>query len=324
MPNLRRLLDTHVTRLNETNLERGKIWVYQGQTTQGTRLYPGNCFCWIAPAAGTAIIEAWGAGGSGGRMCCCGFGLPGNPGAYARKTVRVNAGCFIYGHPGLSCGNTDALNFRGCSDPSYFCWFGNNGQTGFVCAQGGPGGYAYCISANSIMCCFIANGFCNTTVGTGCGWICNFGTGLSWRANAFGGDVNCQADISCVYFGHCNPCCICFHCYYVKTSPNIFAQNGGTASFKADFNAHGNGSSGVLSGPYWAAVNTLSREPRSGMPFNNCWASGGTVCGCYEYSGCKPYLGAGLPASPSIPVPNVRDVGIRGGAGIIRIRYIQD
>jgi hypothetical protein len=27
----------------------------------------------------------WGAAGSGAEMCCCGGGIPGNPGGYARK-----------------------------------------------------------------------------------------------------------------------------------------------------------------------------------------------------------------------------------------------
>ena len=62
---------------DEENLERGEIYSY----TPGTD-YNNFCqgVCWVAPANGTAVIEIWGAGGSGAKMCCCGFGLPGNPG----------------------------------------------------------------------------------------------------------------------------------------------------------------------------------------------------------------------------------------------------
>lgn len=325
MANLKRLLGTKQVQFNETNLEKGKVWVYTSTTTQGTCLYPGNCFCWIAPANGVATVEVWGPGGSGGRLCCCGSGVPGNPGAYAKKVVRVSSGCFIYGFPGLACGNADAINFRGCSHPSYFCWFGNSGNNGFVCAQGGMGGFSYCISANSIYCCFVANGWCNTaSAGAGCGWICNRSSGQTWEANAFGGDVNCAGGISCVYFGHCNPCCICFHCYYVRTSPNIFSDKGSYAIYTADVNVGGGSGSGASSSAFFAALNALSREPRQGMPFNQCWASGGTFCGCYDYSGCFPYLSTGVPA-PSVHVtPDVRDVGLRGGQGAVRIRFVQD
>ena len=327
MARLSRFIDSNRAIPREENLERGRIWVYSTTTTQGTCLTPGNCFCWIAPAAGIATVEVWGPGGSGGRMCCCGFGLPGNPGAYAKKIVRVAAGCFIYGFPGLSCGNADAMNARGCSHPSYFCWFGNCGNNGFVCAQGGAGGYAYCISANSMLCCYQAGGFCATPLtggSIGCGWVCNTGTGWNWIAQAFNGDVNCSGAISCVFFGHCNPCCICCHTYSVAMSPNIFSENTSRAIFTGDYNASGQGSSGSLSGNFWNALNALSRQPGRGMPMNNCWAAGGNFCNCYEYSGCFPYLSAGVPAPPTIPVTSVRDSGQRGGMGAVRIRFVQD
>ena len=55
----------------EDNLETGYIYSW----TPGTN-YTNFCngVCWTAKANGTAIIEAWGAGGSGARMCCCGDG----------------------------------------------------------------------------------------------------------------------------------------------------------------------------------------------------------------------------------------------------------
>jgi hypothetical protein len=46
----------------EDNLEKGRIYVY----TEGN-MYTEFCngFCWKPPGCGLAIIEAWGAAGSG-------------------------------------------------------------------------------------------------------------------------------------------------------------------------------------------------------------------------------------------------------------------
>lgn len=79
--------------LSETNLETGTIFMY----TEGTTYSPyatnagvtGGGFCWKAPTYGCAVIEAWGAGGSAGKIACCGYGLPGNSGAYAKKSICV-------------------------------------------------------------------------------------------------------------------------------------------------------------------------------------------------------------------------------------------
>jgi len=77
----------------EDNLEKGRIWVY----SEGN-MYTGFCngFCWKPPGTGTAVIEIWGAAGSGAKMCCCGAGLPGNPPAYVKKTVCVCPSNFLW------------------------------------------------------------------------------------------------------------------------------------------------------------------------------------------------------------------------------------
>ena len=106
---------------NETNLEQGRIYQYYPGSMRGTNF---RCHvCWVAPSAGTATIEIWGAGGSGAEMCCCGFGLNGNPGAYSKKTLTMAQGCFICGIVGMSCGNSDDLCHRGTSEPTQICWF---------------------------------------------------------------------------------------------------------------------------------------------------------------------------------------------------------
>ena len=76
---------------NETNLEQGRI--YQYYVGSMLVVQPLDVHCLLAPSAGTATIEIWGAGGSGAEMCCCGFGLNGNPGAYSKKTLTMAQGC---------------------------------------------------------------------------------------------------------------------------------------------------------------------------------------------------------------------------------------
>ena len=96
----------------EENLEQGRIWAY---THGNVRTKMCGEVCWIAPANGIATVEIWGAGGSGAKMCCCGGGIPGNPGASSKRTICVATGCLITGAIGFSCGNSNDLCFRGCS-----------------------------------------------------------------------------------------------------------------------------------------------------------------------------------------------------------------
>ena len=48
-------------------------------------------------------------------------GLPGNSGAYVKKTVVMSPGDYICGCLGQSCGNSDSLCFRGCSEVCKTC-----------------------------------------------------------------------------------------------------------------------------------------------------------------------------------------------------------
>lgn len=105
----------------EDNLEKGRIWVYSDGN-----MYSGFCngFCWKPPGCGIATIEAWGSGGSGAKMCCCGASVSGNPGAYVKKTICVCPTNYVCGYVGRSCNNADSLCFRGCSEASCVCWYG--------------------------------------------------------------------------------------------------------------------------------------------------------------------------------------------------------
>lgn len=107
----------------EDQLEQGRIWIY-GDGNEYTFLCNG--FCWKPPGCGIAVIEVFGAGGSSGRGCCCGFALPSNPGAYARKTICVcpdNFVCQQQGQGGRACGDTPGHG-RGCPTPTCVCWQG--------------------------------------------------------------------------------------------------------------------------------------------------------------------------------------------------------
>ena len=70
---------------NETNLETGQLFTFYPSNQYSTNFW---ChICWKPPANGIATIEVWGAAGSGAEMCCCGGGIPGNPGGYSRKVL---------------------------------------------------------------------------------------------------------------------------------------------------------------------------------------------------------------------------------------------
>ena len=185
----------------ESNLEKGRIFTYHNGANY-SRIWCG--FCFHPNTSGTAVVEAWGAGGSGAEMCCCGFGLPGNSGAYVKKTVVMSVGDYICGCTGISCGNSDSLCFRGCSEPTMvrFCI---GGAETCVCAEGGKGGVTYCSTNSSFYCCYRANGFCVTkTDNNQCGIICNMCNG-SWIACAYGGEINKPGFNSCVSAFGCYP-----------------------------------------------------------------------------------------------------------------------
>jgi len=298
----------------EQNIERGKIWTYNTGVHQ-PNIYQG--FCWQAPGFGTAVIELWGASGGSGCMCCCGFGISGNPGAYSKKTITVAPGCFVCGALGKPCQN-QGFCFKGCSDASGLVWTGCTGGYGCMCAQGGRGGVTICSTTPSAVCCFIAQGsHCTTLVPDNCGIVCNWSQGW-WMACAFGGDVNCCGGISCAQFAGCLPHCICQETHYVKLSPGIFSTGGAMIIHSVE-NTNGFANwSGQGIGQLTHGLNAASRTPAMGVPFSACW-QGVTSCGCYVQ--CTNRLPAGVPGPASHPCDAVRDDGSNGGVGQVRIRF---
>ena len=112
MATLQSILQSRAGSSAETNLETGKLWAYSTVTDYTTY---GGCHCWISPGNGTVQLEVIGAGGSGSRMCCCSSTLPGNSGAYVKKSdLTVTGSCYICVRAGKSCRGSGLCN-RGLS-----------------------------------------------------------------------------------------------------------------------------------------------------------------------------------------------------------------
>ena len=301
--------------VTEENLEKGRIYVYTPGTNY-SRLWCG--FCFHPDTSGTAVVEVWGAGGSGAEMCCCGFGTPVNAGAYVRKTVSMAPGDFICGYIGQSCGNATALCFRGCSEATQvrFCL---GGSETCVCAEGGKGGLTYCSTSPSYYCCYRANGFCVTrTDNDNCGIVCNHCNG-SWIACAYGGDVNCPGKISCVSAFGCYPSCVCMFIDHVPTPAGMFSKEGAMMSYTRENDNDFAQWSGSGHHQHLGVLGS-GRFPRGGIPFATCWGAS-KACGCYENDGCVPVMPIGTGGRGPNPCPGVRDHAIRGGHGGVRIRF---
>ena len=88
--------------VTETNVEAGQIFHF----SMGANFEVfNNGICFKPCQSGTAIVELWGAGGSAAQMCCCGFGLPGNPGAY-NNLLEI---CFFHFHASITRLACDAV-----------------------------------------------------------------------------------------------------------------------------------------------------------------------------------------------------------------------
>lgn len=318
MASLETLLRAKNPEAGENNLESGRIYSFAEGNTYSKFC---KCICWCPPATGEVTIEVWGAGGSGAKMCCCGNGIPGNSGSYARTCITMGTSNYVYGCVGFACGNSDSLCFRGCSEPSMLCWFSTS-TNGCMCARGGKGGVSYCSTGSSMYCCFRAGGFCHTNTGPNCGTICNQCSG-QWDAIAYGGtDVNRCGNIGCMGFHGCYPQCICLFRQFIPFPPGMITECGGITSFGMDdYNAHADWSGqGQLEAV--AAINGAGKSPGGGIPHKRCWRSDKS-CGCYNTNGCQSVLPYGVGGPGPQPCPGVRDHATRGGMGAIRIKYVE-
>lgn len=304
----------------EQNLETGEIYVF---TSAGTTANMRCKFCWVAPAAGRITVEIWGAAGSGGRMCCCGGGVPGNAPAYSKKTQIIGTGTYICGCVGYACGNSDALCFRGCSTGTCITICDTSlGASGCscMCAMGARGGRTHCHeSGGSAMCCLGNNGgLCISATGTGCGWVCNISSGYT-LGQAYGGNVNCPERVSCTCFGSCNSQSRNLVAHYLATPPGIYSTDGGYIQLQEECANGYQVSPGPAYGLY-AGLAGAGRQPVIGQFPSACWSSI-RYCQCYEFMGCYNFMPPAIPGISSTPCSSVRDHGTRGGNGLVRIKY---
>lgn len=308
---------------SELGLETGRIFVY---APGNVRTNFCNGFCWKAPGTGCAVIEVWGAGGSSARMCCCGWVMPGNAGAYSRKCITVTSSCYVCGVIGFSCSNADALCCRGCSEATQLCWFGS-GTNGCICSQGGRGGCSICFTDGGCggYCCYRAAGFCsdNANLGTGLGRVCNYGPTACYIACGYGGDVNCCGQFSCITFMCINGftagrCCILMH---TPGPANVITCGAGsiiTHNFGSDMTEAPTPGQGLQG--FFVSLSGASRSPTKGSHYAYNWRSDRT-CSCYESTGCTPYVPYGFGGPGDGMCDNVRSNGYRGGSGAVRIRF---
>ena len=317
MASLETLLKAKVPAGSEQNLETGRIYSFAEGNTYTKAC---KCWCWCPTATGVATIEVWGAGGSGAKMCCCGGGIPGNSGAYAKKEIAMTTSQYMWGCTGFACGNSDALCFRGCSEPSTVCWTSTS-TNGCMCAKGGKGGVSICSTTPSMYCCFLGNGFCGTNIGPQCGMICNQCSGQH-DAIAYGGDVNICGNISCMAFTGCYPSCICQTRSYVAFPPGMIAVCGGVVGFANSNDTSASRWSGMGYGQTVAMLAGAGKTPGSGVPWKACYTSD-TSCGCYNANGCQSNVPYGVGGHGPFPCPGVRDHAHRGGMGAIRIKFIE-
>lgn len=330
--------------LGEPGLEQGKIFVFTPATHEAN--YFNSCFCWSATGNGLAVVEIWGAAGSSARQCCCSANISGNPGAYSKKTVCVQSGDWIRGIVGMACGySTDChIWFRGCSESTCITLCTNLKGCECMCAEGGKGGHSMCVQGSNVSyCCFRCDGFatslfkvrCNCNICCSvpnmgcylcCGIICNIRPGSERPAIAYGGDINKEAGISCLSVykadGGGDGGGNCRMVHHVHTSPGIISEDGVMLTIP-----HGGGSSSAPTAgghALHAVLNAVASAGKRPSLSGHYYTEQGCLrfCGCYEMMGCLPFLPPGIPGPGSGTNGDVRDHGLRGGPGLVRIKFI--
>ena len=115
--------------------------------------------------------------------------------------------------------------------------------------------------------------------------------------------------------------CKCQFQQHVATPAGLFAENGALITFQKESDGTPMSQwSGNQLFQFYAALNLATKSPYQGNPLSYCWRSDRS-CGCYEMQGCNNYLPVGTGGIGPNPCPEVRDHGIRGGFGGIRIKF---
>jgi hypothetical protein len=326
MPNLSTLLSNRVAPTRGTEeLRLGSIF-YFSQAATGVQIcanYLCN-YCWKSPGTGCAVIELWGPGGNTGHMCCCSGGsLPGNAGAYSRRTVPVTASSYVCGWVGCTTNPQSAPCWVGCSPCSVACLFNISASNCLMVSQGGAGGYTYCSTSTAPFCCFAGNSFCNTLCCACCGIICNVGGPNALSASgacACGGDLNVNGAISCIELlpGQCQyyPDGI----RYTHALPaGLFSTLQSCIRYTGAPDLSGSGSNYITSNR-WAAMMQLSNLAGSNVSPIMCWA-GVTDCTCYQNTSSIPSFPPGVPGTGIFVCGGAMAAPARGGHGAVKITF---
>ena len=326
----------HHNVLEETNIETGIISMLIPHSTQYTDHHSLTRSYSSPNVTGTVTVEIWGASGSAAGQRCCGLSIPGNPGAYSRKTFTLNGNTLNFTTTiGVAC-TEENLCYKGTSGPTCLCWCLGSAN-GTMCAGGGRGGVWWCSDGSrTTFCCAIEALHCHTifsdlphpynpgrtgaTDGAGCGMICNIKVAGD-IPTASGGDLNLSGGISCSLFGQCNQCCNISNIYFVKTSPYRFSKEGAMIVNQQDecnmrYNFGGGGPSDLLH-----VLGFAGRVPTPG-PLFNCWGATRN-CGCNStanrFQDIMPY---GVPANAGgASQESGYSYGNRGGPGAVKVVY---
>jgi hypothetical protein len=318
MATLANLLITRDQAVNRSTERKknGRIFYFTHTNVTGTVNYNTCCYCWCSPGTGIAIIEAWGASGTGGLMCCCsGSGIPGNAGAYSRICVCVCAASAVVGWVGCSP-TGGSLCYPGRSQCTVACISGTSCNNTLT-AQGGFGGYTNCSTGTAHYCCLAAAGFSNTLTNTFCGILCNVGgpNGAA-AATASGGDFNIPGPISCLRTWDCCQYHQCNMEIMLGVSAGIYSSCCPVCLnfFRSEFPGYGIISAG------WSQQDVSMAAFTGTMPHRGqCWNSN-QPCGCYEHDGCV-LNSVGFPGQSGASCPGVRSSGYKGGHGGVRITF---
>ena len=332
----------HSNNLSETNIETGIISMLIPHSTQYTD-HQSLTRAYSSPnVTGTVTVEIWGASGSAPGQRCCGLSIPGNPGAYSRKTFTLNGNTLNLSTTiGVAC-TEEQLCYKGTSGPTCLCWCLGSAN-GTMCAGGGRGGVWWCSDGSrTTFCCAVEANHCSTPFGNlgwpyiphnrsaatactglydgaGCGMICNIKVAGD-IPTASGGDLNVSGGISCALFGMCNQCCNIPNVFFVKTSPYRFSKEGAMLVNQHDecnmrYNFGGAGPSDLLS-----VLGFAGRTPTAG-PLFNCWGATKN-CGCnsaaMRFQDIMPY---GVPANAGSTQHEGYTYGNRGGPGAVKVVY---
>ena len=293
----------------DTYFDTSGSWMFSGQPT---------CQDWVAPADGKAIIEIWGAGGSSGIICCCGFGIPGNAGAYVKTEICLAQDESV--HYCVARGTYDnavCCGYRGCAT----CFCVTNKACGY--AEGGYEGRAICNNSGQAYCCAV----CTPGVCRLCEWNPGCGTAINCNPVATGAVVDAGSFTSNTKIISGPQSCITITCccdgqnhwnhVHMAYPGGIKGLCGGTVSFRP-------GMCNSAEASRWSAQSALNRAINGVSGTRRmCYAAPSNECGCYDTATCHGTIGIGVGAPSVLVCGGQRVNSAAGGAGAIRITFIR-